>query len=95
MSKDNDSFPTYKGLQKPLVFKSLKGRYIYWGLGVMVGSLISCVVLVLIFNFLVGGICLVVILFGGLSLIAKKQKNGLYSKKKHKGIYIISQIYSK
>ncbi len=90
-----EGFPTYKGLQKPLVFKSLKGRYIYWGLGIMVGSLFLCITLVLVFNFLVGGFSLIVTLFGGLSLIAKRQKKGLYKKKTHKGVYVVSEIYLK
>ena len=33
-------FPIYKGLQKPLVFRGFKGKYIYWGLGSLLAGLV-------------------------------------------------------
>ena len=31
--RENPSYPVFKGLQRPLEFMMLRGRYIYWGGG--------------------------------------------------------------
>ena len=37
-------FKVYKGLQRPLVFKNLKGKFIGWGAAALITSFLLCVV---------------------------------------------------
>jgi hypothetical protein len=43
MQRKDHSFEVFKGLQKPLVFHSFKGKFIYWGAGFAVMSLVNAV----------------------------------------------------
>lgn len=85
-------FPVFKGLQKPLEFMGLKGRYIYWAAGAVGGGLLS---------FLAGYI---VLAFGGTHSPYHdggcgwnhdfiKQHKGLHTKKTPKGIFIFVHSY--
>ena len=33
-------FAVYKGLQKPLIFKGFKGKFIYWGIASLLAGLV-------------------------------------------------------
>ena len=46
-------YPVFKGLQKPLEFMGLQGRYIYWAAGTVGGGL-----LVFLVGFITIGFCL-------------------------------------
>lgn len=83
-------YNAYKGLQKPLVFKSFKGKYIYWGLGTLVVSLFVGVIIMVTLSMLVGAIVMIGGMVGGLLFIASKQKKGLHSKDNTKGIHIVT-----
>jgi len=83
------TYNVYKGLQKPLVFKGFKGKYIYWGIGSLVTGLVVGAVFIAIVNMVFGILALVLVSIGGIFYTSAKQKQGLYSKKRHKGLYII------
>ncbi len=83
-------YNAYKGLQKPLVFKSFKGKYIYWGLGTLVVSLFLGVILMVTLSMLFGAIAMIGGMVGGLLYIASKQKKGLHTKDSTKGILIVT-----
>ncbi|WP_276496851.1 DUF4133 domain-containing protein [Pontibacter litorisediminis] len=85
----NAGFEVYKGLQKPLVFKSLKGRYIYWGLSCVASGFLAAVVLSVAVNFFCGLLALLVITGGCLCFTAMQQKKGLHQKTRSSGIYIM------
>ncbi|MCC2590394.1 DUF4133 domain-containing protein [Chryseobacterium sp. MFBS3-17] len=75
-------FYLYKGLKKPLVFFGLKGKYIFYAVGVIGIGVIAALVLSKfgIFGSLLG----LAATGGGVYLIFKKQdKNGLYNKTKN------------
>jgi hypothetical protein len=84
------AFNAYKGLQKPLMFRGFKGKFIYMGFASIIGALILCVIISTITTFMWGGLTLVIIMVGGLSLTASQQKKGLHKKDKRKGIFIVS-----
>ena len=90
MNTSEPVYNAYKGLQKPLVFKAFKGKYIYWGIGILVGSLVLGIIIVVAVSMLVGAIVFIGGMIGGLLYIATKQKKGLHNKDKSKGIYIIT-----
>ena len=72
----------YKGLKKPLVFFGLKGKYIFYAVGVIGGGVIAALVLS---KFgLLGSLLGLAVTAGGVYLIFKRQdKHGLYNKTKN------------
>ena len=86
-------YPLFKGLQKPLEFMGVQGRYIYWAAGAIGGAIIGFIVAYCLIGFLAGLITLVLALGTGAAFIIIKQKKGLHSKKSGKGIFIYA--YSK
>ncbi|RZJ69584.1 MAG: DUF4133 domain-containing protein [Flavobacterium sp.] len=83
-----ERFPIYKGLEQPLSYKGLKGKYIGWGIGslaagIFIGGLIGA-----IFNMYLG-IFFSLALGGGLfAYTLYRQKKGLHDKKREKGIFV-------
>jgi hypothetical protein len=86
-------YPVFKGLQKPLDFMGLQGRYIYWAAGTIGGAVLGFIVAYCFFGFVYGLITLAVTLGTGAALILIKQRQGLHSKKVYRGVYIYA--YSK
>jgi hypothetical protein len=73
-------FAVYKGLQRPLIFKGFKGKYIYWGVGCLLAGLVLGALTMTLINMWFGAIVLAAAITGGLLYIAGKQKNGLHEK---------------
>jgi hypothetical protein len=87
---DYPGYPVFKGLQKPLEFLGLRGRYIVWA-AITVGSgLLSFLIGYMLFGFVISLSLLTVILSVGGVTIFVKQHKGLHTKKSPKGIYIFS-----
>jgi hypothetical protein len=83
-------FAVYKGLQRPLIFKGFKGKFIYWGLGfVLLGLVLGATTMSLI-NMWLGAMVLIGSIVGGLLFTAAKQKSGLHSKSRNPNIYILN-----
>lgn len=75
-------FAVYKGLQKPLVFKGFKGKFIYWGLGFLLTGLVLGAITIALINMYLGAVVLIGTITGGLLYTAGQQKNGLHLKAK-------------
>lgn len=86
-------FNLYKGLQKPLVFRSFKGKYIYYGVGSILLGLLGTMVVSSLVNIWYGLLTMAIVLGGGLTYTGIMQKKGLHSKKRDLGIYIINHKY--
>lgn len=84
-------YPIFKGLQRPLEFMGIQGRYIYWAAGAVGGAVIGFIVAYCLSGFVAGLIVLVVSLGGGATLILIKQRKGLHSKKNDKGVFVYAQ----
>ena len=87
----NDSYPDYpifKGLQKPLEFMGLQGRYIYWAAATAGIALLGFMAVYAVIGFIYGLIFLAAALSSGIILILVKQRKGLHTKKEDKGIFI-------
>lgn len=78
----------YKGLQRPLEFMGLQGRYIYWAAATAGGTLLGFMLLYSLLGFLAALVFAVLTLSTGAGLIILKQKKGLHSKKEDKGIFV-------
>lgn len=81
-------FAIYKGLQRPLVFKGFKGKFIYWGAVCLLSALVLGALTMSLVNMYLGGAVLTVCLVGGMFYISGKQKRGLHEKTRSRGIYI-------
>jgi hypothetical protein len=75
-STNQPNYQVYRGLQKPLVFKSFKGQYIYWGLGSILIALLTAMLVSSLVNILTGIICMAFILASGLGATAYFQQRG-------------------
>ena len=78
----------FTGLQRPLEFMGLQGRYITWaaitaGVGILGFMLVYAFV-----GFIIALVFTVVSLSIGIGLIMIKQRRGLYTKKTDKGVFI-------
>lgn len=93
MSKEHLSYNVYKGLQKPLIFKGFKGKFIYIGGACIISALLLCAIVSTLASFMWGGITLVIVMFGGLGITSQLQRKGLHKKDKRKGIYIVSRTF--
>ena len=82
------SYPMFKGLQKPLEFMGIQGRYITWAAIAVGGAILGFIIAYCIFGFVVGLIVLAASLLAGPALIFFKQKKGLHTKKEDRGVFI-------
>ena len=83
-------YAVYKGLQKPLIFKGFKGKFIYWGLASVLAGLVTGALLMSLVNMWLGAIALIGCMVGGLFYTAGKQKGGLHSKSRARNIFILN-----
>ncbi|RBQ08960.1 plasmid transfer protein [Pedobacter miscanthi] len=81
-------FKVYKGLQRPLTYKGFKGRFIYWGLGILLFSLITGALLMATVSMYVGALIMIGMIISGFLWLGSRQKKGLHDKNKLLGIYL-------
>ncbi|UZS00031.1 DUF4133 domain-containing protein (plasmid) [Chondrinema litorale] len=93
MLEEGRAFNLYKGLQKPLVFKSFKGKFIYWGVGSILFGLILTMLAASILNLWYGILTCTFVMGGGLVYTGIMQKKGLHAKRKDVGIFIVPNHY--
>ena len=81
-------FSIYKGLQKPLVYRGFKGKFIAWGIGSLIIGLVAGGLIGALTSMYLGGLITIISIASGLGYTLHKQKTGLHSKTKNKGIFI-------
>lgn len=81
-------FSIYKGLQKPLVYRGFKGKFIGWGIGSLVLGLVGGGLIGALTSMYLGGLVTILVIAGGLTYTFHRQKNGLHDKTHHKGVFI-------
>ena len=82
------SYPMFKGLQKPLEFMGIQGRYITWAACAVGGAILGFIIVYCIIGFVAALVVLAVSLSTGAVLIFLKQKKGLHTKKEDHGVFI-------
>ena len=96
MASDNKGqypdYPVFKGLQKPLEFLGLQGRYIYWAAGAVGGGILGFLIFYMWIGFIVGLVYLTIVIGFGGAMIFIKQHKGLHSKKHSKGVYVLAHL---
>lgn len=86
-------YPLFKGLQRPLEFMGIQGRYIYWAAATAGIAVVGFIIAYCIAGFVLGLIVLAVAITCGAGLILFKQRKGLHTKKQERGVFIFA--YSK
>lgn len=81
-------YPIYKGLQKPLVYRGFKGKFIYWGIGSLVCGLIMGGLIGAFTSMYLGGFLTIALISAGLGYTYLRQKDGLHSKTRNTGVFI-------
>lgn len=81
-------YQMFKGLQRPLEFMGLQGRYITWAAITAGVGILGFMLVYALLGFLSALAFAVVSISCGIGLIMVKQRKGLYSKKTDKGFYI-------
>ena len=94
-SKGKDSrypdYPLFRGLQRPLEFMGLQGRYIYWAAGAVGGAILGFIIAYIIAGFVAGLIVLVAFVATGAALVLFKQRRGLHTKKVDRGVFVYAR----
>ena len=88
-----DNYEVYRGLQKPLEFMGLQGRYILWAAITGISSFILFGIFFSIFGFVWAISAMLLALGTGVSAIALKQRKGLHSKSVFRGVKIVTSIF--
>lgn len=87
-------YPVFKGLQKPLEFLGIRGRFLTFAAGAIGFSFVGFIVFSIIMGKLAGFIAMVITAAIGLIAIFIKQRSGLHAKKRHKGVFVYKDLYT-
>ena len=92
MTMNQEGYPVFKGLQKPLEFMGIRGRCLTLAAGSIGGSFVSFIAFSIGLGKLAGFIAMLVTAVVGLAVIYVKQRGGLHNKKRSKGIYVYKKL---
>ena len=93
MATYNDGDPDFKGLQKPLEFMGIRGRFLTLAAAAIGVSFVGFIVFSIALGKLAGFIAMLVMAVTGLVTIYVKQRGGLHNKKRNRGIYIYHNLF--
>jgi uncharacterized membrane protein len=88
------NYALYKGLQRPLVFKFFRGKFIYWALGSIVAGILAGGAISAFISSVLGIVVMVFISVPLLFYTISKQKKGLYTKTTDNFIGIIKPNFT-
>lgn len=92
MATYNEGYPVFKGLQKPLEFMGIRGRFLTLAAAAIGVSFVGFIVFSIALGKLAGFIAMLVMAVTGLVTIYVKQRGGLHNKKRNRGIYIYHNL---
>lgn len=90
-----DGYPVFKGLQKPLEFMGIRGKFLVYAAASIGVGFVAFLIVAMIAGKLFGLLALVGVAGAGIGFIFIKQKEGLHSKKKYKGVVVYKSLYVK
>ncbi len=93
MAMYNEGYPVFKGLQKPLEFMGIRGRFLTLAAAAIGVSFVGFIVFSIALGKLAGFIAMLVMAVTGLVTIYVKQRGGLHNKKRNRGIYIYHNLF--
>lgn len=89
---DQKGYPVFKGLQKPLEFMGIRGRFLTLAAAAIGVSFIGFILFSIALGKLAGFIAMLVTAVVGLVIIYIKQRGGLHNKRREKGIFIYKNL---
>ncbi len=95
MAAYNDGYPVFKGLQKPLEFMGIRGRFLTLAAAAIGVSFVGFIVFSIALGKLAGFVAMLVMAAAGLVTIYVKQRGGLHNKKRDRGIFIYHNLFKR
>jgi hypothetical protein len=95
MELNYNGYPVFKGLQKPLEFMGIRGRFLTLAAVAIGVSFLGFILFSIILGKLAGFIAMIALAVTGLAAIYLKQKTGLHNKKRDKGYFIYNNLYER
>ena len=95
MAMYNDGYPVFKGLQKPLEFMGIRGRFLTLAAVAIGVSFVGFIVFSIALGKLAGFIAMLVLAVVGLVTIYIKQRGGLHNKKRNREIFIYHNLFKR
>ena len=92
MEMNHEGFPVFKGLQKPLEFMGIRGRFLTLAAVAIGVSFVGFILFSIMLGKLAGFIAMLVMAVAGLIIIYVKQRGGLHNKKRSKGIHVYRNL---
>lgn len=90
-----EGYPVFKGLQKPLEFMGIRGRFLTLAAVAIGVSFVGFIIFSIILGKLAGFIAMIAMALVGLVTIFMKQRGGLHNKRSDKGVFIYHNIFKK
>lgn len=88
-------YPMFKGLQRPLEFMGIRGRFIYIAAGAIGGSFLGFLLISFLLGKTAGFVAMFLIALISLIVIFVKQKQGLHTKKKCRDLLVYKIIFNR
>lgn len=85
--------PVFKGLQRPLEFMGIRGRFLTFAAMAIGFSFVGFIVFSIIMGKLAGFVAMLIMAITGLITIYVKQRGGLHNKKRYKGVFVYRELY--
>lgn len=95
MAQETDNYtdyPMFKGLQRPLEFMGLQGRYITWAAITAAVGILGFMLVYALTGFIIGLAFAVLSISTGVGIIMVKQRRGLHSKKADNGVFVYATL---
>lgn len=92
---DRPAFPLYKGLQRPLVFKFFRGRFIYWALGSVVAGILGGGIASAVVGSLAGLLTLLGVSIPLLLYTVHTQAQGLHRKRRDRHVCVFAPRHTR
>lgn len=89
---DKEGYPVFKGLQKPLEFMGIRGRFLTLAAAAIGVSFVGFIVFSIALGKIAGFIAMLVMAVAGLVVIYVKQRGGLHNKRRAKGVYVYKKL---
>ncbi len=92
MTMNQEGFPVFKGLQKPLEFMGIRGRFLTLAALAIGVSFVGFILFSIVLGKLAGFVAMLVMAVIGLVTIFVKHRGGLHNKRRDKGIFIYNKL---
>ena len=95
MDVNYSGYPVFKGLQMPLEFMGIRGRFIVIAAATFWAAFLGFILFYVLFGTIPA--LIVAVVTGGSRMLAIyiKQKKGLHSKRRHQGIFIYNHLFER